>query len=249
MTGNNGASGNTPMPLDESWVLALLGSRTLLGKLTERATDLSFVKELAPVYQIEVRPQPQQSIDPVSKQPVMVVTRPRFIMGVCEMDGWRISRAARRGNCPEARGRTVDRAWRPSSRSSWPTTRRPARRTSASRRSTSRRLRWRARRTSAAGRARIDVVKIYVGWFLSTALLFWVHDRGLVVDGPQLPSSSGDQSKWVQAMTQYDYDVVVWDTVGGAYNPDSMRKASGGSEKEVVQLAEGLAKKGCESSA
>ena len=88
MTENNGASGNSPMPLDESWVLALLGSRTLLGKLTERATDLSFVKELAPVYQIEVRPQPQQSIDPVSKQPVMVVTRPRFIMGVCEMDGW-----------------------------------------------------------------------------------------------------------------------------------------------------------------
>ena len=45
-------------------------------------------------------------------------------------------------------------------------------------------------------------------------------------------------------MTQYDYDVVVWDTVGGAYTSESMNKASGGSEKEVVQLAEGLAKKG-----
>lgn len=64
------------------------------------------------------------------------------------------------------------------------------------------------------------------------------------MDGPQLPSSSGDRAKWVQAMTQYDYDVVVWDTVGGAYTSESMNKASGGSEKEVVQLAEGLAKKG-----
>lgn len=83
------------MPLDESWVLALLGSRTLLGKLKPTVRRNPYEPKatpgpnlLDPVYQIEVRPQPQQSIDPVSKQPVMVVTRPRFIMGVCEMDGW-----------------------------------------------------------------------------------------------------------------------------------------------------------------
>jgi tetratricopeptide (TPR) repeat protein len=44
--------------------------------------------------------------------------------------------------------------------------------------------------------------------------------------------------------TTYDYDLCVWDTVGGAYTSESMAKASGGSEKEVVQLAEGLAKRG-----
>ena len=88
------------------------------------------------------------------------------------------SRASRRGNYPEARDRTVDASIRPSSRSSWPTTRRLARRTSASRRSTSRQPRWREHRISAAARARIDAVKIYVGWFLSTALLFWVMIAG-----------------------------------------------------------------------
>ena len=45
-------------------------------------------------------------------------------------------------------------------------------------------------------------------------------------------------------MANYDYDVVIWDTVGGAYSSESMQKASGGSEKEVVQLAEALAARG-----
>ncbi len=40
----------------------------------------------------------------------------------------------------------------------------------------------------------------------------------------------------------YDHDVVIWDTVGGAYTSESMNKAAGGSEKEVVQLAQGLAR-------
>jgi glycosyltransferase involved in cell wall biosynthesis len=42
----------------------------------------------------------------------------------------------------------------------------------------------------------------------------------------------------------YAYDLVIWDTVGGAYTSESMARASGGSEKEIVQLAEGLAAKG-----
>ena len=45
-------------------------------------------------------------------------------------------------------------------------------------------------------------------------------------------------------MSDHDYDLVIWDTVGGAYTSASMAKASGGSEKEIVQLAEGLAKRG-----
>jgi hypothetical protein len=43
----------------------------------------------------------------------------------------------------------------------------------------------------------------------------------------------------------YDFDLVVWDTIGGAYTSKSVAEAAaGGSEKEVVQLAEGLAAKG-----
>jgi hypothetical protein len=45
-------------------------------------------------------------------------------------------------------------------------------------------------------------------------------------------------------VTTYDYDLIVWDTVGGAYTPDRLSKPTGGSEKEIVQLAEGLAAKG-----
>lgn len=89
-TENNGASGNSPMPLDESWVLALLGSRTLLGKKVMKADGVTaphWRPELSPVYQIEVRPQPQQVTGPDGK-PAVIVQRPRFIMGVCEMDGF-----------------------------------------------------------------------------------------------------------------------------------------------------------------
>ena len=82
-TENNGASGNSPALLDESWVLALLGSRTLLGKLEVSGS----FRELSPVYQIEVRPQPQQVTGPDGK-PAVIMQRPRFIMGVCEMDGF-----------------------------------------------------------------------------------------------------------------------------------------------------------------
>jgi hypothetical protein len=42
----------------------------------------------------------------------------------------------------------------------------------------------------------------------------------------------------------YDFDCVIWDTVGGAYTSESMKKAAGGSEKEIVQLAQGLARSG-----
>jgi hypothetical protein len=45
-------------------------------------------------------------------------------------------------------------------------------------------------------------------------------------------------------MTNYDFDVVIWDTIGGAYTSESMNRASGGAEKEVVQVSEALAKRG-----
>jgi SAM-dependent methyltransferase len=45
-------------------------------------------------------------------------------------------------------------------------------------------------------------------------------------------------------MTNYDFDVVIWDTIGGAYTSESMNRASGASEQEVVQVSEALAKRG-----
>jgi hypothetical protein len=77
---NNGAA--------ENWVIVLLGARTLLGKLTERTSDLSFAQELSPVYQIEMRSIPQQQIDPVTRQPTVVMMRARNISLVAEMDGF-----------------------------------------------------------------------------------------------------------------------------------------------------------------
>lgn len=89
MTDNNGAGSidnSGPQLLGPDWVLALLGARTLLGKRNVRSGDLT--EHLTPVYQLDVRAQPQQAIDPKTKQPVMVMTRPRFISAVCEMDGF-----------------------------------------------------------------------------------------------------------------------------------------------------------------
>jgi hypothetical protein len=80
MTENNGAGNN--------WVIVLLGARTLLGKLTERTSDLSFAQELSPAYQIEMRAFPQQQIDPITKQPTVVMMRARNISLVSEMDGF-----------------------------------------------------------------------------------------------------------------------------------------------------------------
>ena len=45
--------------------------------------------------------------------------------------------------------------------------------------------------------------------------------------------------------SRYDADLVIWDTIGGTYDSRTVReKATGGSEVEVVQLAEGLAARG-----
>lgn len=94
MTENNGAGSiDNSQLLGPDWVLALLGARTLLGKKVMSPTRMVdtgdfWTGELKPVYQLEVRAQPQQGIDPKTKQPVMEMTRPRFISAVCEMDGF-----------------------------------------------------------------------------------------------------------------------------------------------------------------
>jgi hypothetical protein len=90
-TENNG--GPSSATLDDSWVIVLLGARTLLGKLLggdiSDPGDVRFNKlRLEPAYQIEMRPQPQQSIDPATKQPVMIMGRARNIMPVAELEGF-----------------------------------------------------------------------------------------------------------------------------------------------------------------
>jgi hypothetical protein len=104
-TENNGGPSNAT--LGDDWVIVLLGGRTLLGKLdvsplppcqhTPRCNVFSngrpecvgpAAQKLEPAYQIEMRPQPQQSIDPATKQPVMIMGRARNIMPVAELEGF-----------------------------------------------------------------------------------------------------------------------------------------------------------------
>lgn len=82
MTENNGSA-----KLGDDWVIVLLGARTLLGQ-KNRTREGFPTRELSPVYQLEVRAQPQQGIDPNTRQPVMVMTRARFVSPVSEIDGW-----------------------------------------------------------------------------------------------------------------------------------------------------------------
>ena len=93
MTENNGGPSNAT--LGDDWVIVLLGGRTLLGKLITTVKRDPYAAQatrgpnlLSPAYQIEMRPQPQQSIDPATKQPVMIMGRARNIMPVAELEGF-----------------------------------------------------------------------------------------------------------------------------------------------------------------
>jgi hypothetical protein len=72
---------------NKNWVVVLFGGRTLLGVPDRPKEALSgLFLHLEPVYQLEVRAVPIQGVDPQTKQPVMGMSRQRFIMSVGELE-------------------------------------------------------------------------------------------------------------------------------------------------------------------